>query len=114
MRFALSFLTLALSAVTFASAQSCTAGGKPGTCKYTSSCLGLSSSTLLVTAQAQRTTSAVFQLAALSAMRQSTATCRSASPAAPELELCRRPWSGPVQHQIVTRRWVFFHMRLPV
>ncbi|KAJ7906584.1 hypothetical protein B0H13DRAFT_2020463 [Mycena leptocephala] len=40
MRFALSFLALALSAITFASAQSCTAGGKPGTCKYTSSCLG--------------------------------------------------------------------------
>ncbi|KAJ7496396.1 hypothetical protein FB451DRAFT_1207718 [Mycena latifolia] len=39
MRFTLSFLALAFSLVTIASAQSCTAGGKAGTCKNTSQCL---------------------------------------------------------------------------
>ncbi|KAJ7906582.1 hypothetical protein B0H13DRAFT_2662732 [Mycena leptocephala] len=39
MRFVLSFLALAPSAITLASAQSCTVGGKVGTCKFTNFCL---------------------------------------------------------------------------
>ncbi|KAJ7496402.1 hypothetical protein FB451DRAFT_1207722 [Mycena latifolia] len=38
MRFTISFLALALSLVTLASAQSCTADGKAGICKDTSQC----------------------------------------------------------------------------